>query len=77
MATIPVCPGNITAGMDGSLLCDSAWTWMDASVIPIPFDYSQVDPLVIAEMFTSGFVLVGSIWLVARVVAIILSMIRS
>ena len=77
MATIPVCPGNITEDVNGMLLCDSAWTWLDASVLPVPFDYSQVDPLVIAQMFTSGFVLVGSIWIVGKVVSVILSMIRS
>lgn len=49
---VPVCPGTITVDQAGGLLCSEAWQTMAA---PVGFDFTQIDPVVMAQAMGAGF----------------------
>ena len=54
MNSIIVCAEQITTNIDGYPICSSGWL---TSVQSIPFDISQINPVLIAEFFGAGFFL--------------------
>lgn len=54
---IAICDGELIADSAG-FECTGEWISVDAGGIPGAFDVSQLDPLIIAECFGSGFMLV-------------------
>jgi hypothetical protein len=49
---VPVCPGQITVDQTGALLCSESWQTM---VSPVGFDFSQIDPALMATAAGAGF----------------------
>ena len=54
-----VCEGVITQSVEGFAMCSTGWVAQPAS---IPFDYSQLDPPVVAAVFGAGFSLYVTVW---------------
>lgn len=78
MASVVYCNGNITQGLNGTPRCADGWELMDVSNVSslTGFDISVLDPTVLAQMYSIGFVLVGSVWLIGWAGREILAMIR-
>ncbi|TWH71299.1 hypothetical protein LX59_01582 [Azomonas agilis] len=55
------CNGELTSNY-GSPQCSSDWMLFQ---LPEQFDFTQLDPLILGQMFGIGFSLVGSVLVVA------------
>lgn len=76
MATVAICRGTQTFINGGGSVCDN-WEILDAGGIPGAFILSDLDPVILAQAFSSGFVLFGTIWLMGWGVRVLLNLIRT
>jgi len=74
---LPVCDGVLTS-QGATLQCTggAGWISVDATYMPGQFDINQLDKGVCASSFASGFIMIASILLVARLVSVVLKAIR-
>jgi hypothetical protein len=75
-SVIPVCEGTLSAGAAGEIVCSGPWSFLESAVFPAPFDPSQLDPGVLAAMFSSGFALILFFWSLGRGISAVLSFIK-
>lgn len=73
---IPVCSGELSTLASGELACSGAWSWLDSAMVPVPFDYLQLDYSLLGGMFTAGFTIVVTVWAAGKAVALVLSMLK-
>lgn len=57
-----VCTGTVSFLSDGSPTCSTGWA---THLMPVPFDVSQIDPVVATAFFTAGFTLFIIPWATA------------
>lgn len=67
------CTGDVTVATDGAPLCSGAWTLVP---VPEPFAVDQLDPAMLADAFTAGFLLIGTAWLAGWACRQLLSLVR-
>lgn len=73
MSLALVCDGLISLDGNGAPLCSTGWLSQTAT---IPFDASQIDPMVATAMFGAGFSLFIVPWASAWGVSQILKLLR-
>ena len=77
MQVLPVCDGvGWLVNPDNSIICDGVIRVMESQAIPVPFELSQLDPVILAQAFGAGAMLFMSIWAPAKGIGILLSLIR-
>jgi len=73
MALTLACEGVISEGQEGAATCSTGWI---SQLSSIPFDASQIDPLIATAMFGGGFALFIIPWAAAWGVSQILKLLR-
>lgn len=68
-----ICPGSISFDFDGNPICESGWL---TQIALVPFDISQIDPVVATAFFGAGFALPIAPWAASIGVKYLLSLIR-
>ena len=68
-----ICPDLISFDFQGNPICESGWL---TQVAMVPFDISQIDPVVSTAFFGAGFALPIAPWAASIGVKYLLSLIR-
>lgn len=68
-----ICPDLISFDFQGNPICESGWL---TQVAMVPFDISQIDPVVATAFFGAGFALPIAPWAASIGVKYLLSLIR-
>jgi len=75
MPLIMLCDGVVSENLDSSPICSSSWTVTDYVIVQ-PFDIASLDPLVLAEAFGAGWIIIASYWSVTFGYHIILELLK-
>lgn len=57
-----ICNGEITQAVDSFPVCSTGWV---AQLASLPFDLSQIDPVIATQLFGGGFFLTVPVWAVS------------
>jgi hypothetical protein len=66
------CTSDVVVASDGAPICSGTWELVP---MPIPFEVSQVDPVLFGQYLSFGFGLVLSLWVTARSIRALLNLI--
>jgi len=69
---VAICEGTLDPS---TLVCDGTWLTVSAQGIPGAFDFSTLDPAILAACFGLGFITLGILFAMAKGAAVLLDMI--